>query len=168
MKGMVTLTGTARKPSRRRERARWTVRLAATALLQLFPAIAMAEDGYELWLRYRALAAEQAQPVRMQASELVSADEGPAIAAASAELRRGITGLLGTPLPVSEAVTRPGAIVIGSARSSTLIKGLGLELDALGPEGYLIRSMPVDGRPATVIGRRKTSASSTARSICCA
>ncbi|RZA36355.1 MAG: alpha-glucuronidase [Lysobacteraceae bacterium] len=155
MKRMVTLTGLCRKPLRLRELAFSALCLLATAWLALFPAVAMAEDGYELWLRYRALPADQAQALRTHASELVAPEGGPSIVAARDELQRGLSGLLGASLPITEVATAPGAIIIGSARTSRFIEGLGLDLDALGPEGYLIRSMRVNGQPATVIAARE-------------
>ena len=155
MKRMVTLTGLCRKPLRLRELAFSALCLFATAWLALFPAVAMAEDGYELWLRYRALPADQTQALRTNASELVVSEDSPSIIAARDELQRGLSGLLGASLPITETATGPGAIIIGSARTSRLIEGLGLDFDALGPEAYLIRSMPVNGRPATVIAARE-------------
>ena len=162
---MVTLTGTCREshgPERsagvrawpRIARTKFIVAMAFVAclLIQGFATqTALAEDGYDLWLRYRPLAADQAQALRTHASELVTAPGTPGLATARAELQRGVGGLLGATLPLSEAVTQEGAIVLGSARSSLLVAGLGLDLDALGPEGYVIRSMEVEGRQATVI-----------------
>jgi alpha-glucuronidase len=44
-----------------------------------------------------------------------------------------------------------GAIVIGTPASSSIVRSLGLPLDGLGNEGFLIRSVAIGGRPATVI-----------------
>ena len=162
---MVTLTATCREsrgagrptgmqawPTIARTRCRIAMAFMACLLLHAFSMQpAFAEDGHELWLRYRPLAVHQAQAVRAQASQLVAASGTPGLAAARAELEKGLGGLLGTTLPLSEAVTQDGAIVLGSARSSPRIAALGLDLEALGPEGYVIRSMEVEGRKATVI-----------------
>jgi len=110
-----------------------------------------AEDGYELWLRYRPMAAQQAQNFRLSASQLIAARDTPTQIATGAELLRGLGRLLGVVLPVSDAVTLDGAIVIGTAHSSPLVARLGLDLDDLGADGYLIRSMQIDGRRSTVI-----------------
>lgn len=112
---------------------------------------ALAEDGYDLWLRYRPLATEQAEVYRTHAAQLVAGQSTASLIAARTELENGSSGLLGVSLPLSEAVTHDGAIVIGSADSSPLVARLGLDLSALGPEGYLIRSMRIDGRRTTVI-----------------
>ncbi len=110
-----------------------------------------AEDGYDLWLRYRALAPEHADAYRAAASQLVAGDATPTQAATRAELLRGLEGLLGAAPPLSAAVTRPGALIVGTPASSPLIARLGLQTGGLGREGYLIRSVVVDGHAATVI-----------------
>ncbi|RZA31614.1 MAG: hypothetical protein EOP92_30320, partial [Lysobacteraceae bacterium] len=159
---MVPLTAISRGPGRTRDRSmerkprrRWGPALVAAAL-SFLPGLGVhavwAEDGYDLWLRYRPLAAERVPAYRARATELVAtAEQGPVLAAARSELRRGLGGLLGAPPPLSPVVTRDGAVVIGSARSSPLIARLGLDLDRLGPEGYLLRSMELEGRTTTVI-----------------
>ncbi|HET6397635.1 MAG TPA: alpha-glucuronidase family glycosyl hydrolase [Pseudoxanthomonas sp.] len=112
---------------------------------------AHAEDGYDLWLRYRPLPAAQAADARAAAAELVAPAATPMQRAARDELLRGLGGLLGARPAVGEAPSRDGAVVIGTPASSKVVAGLKRELAGLGREGYLIRSMRVDGRRATVI-----------------
>ncbi len=111
---------------------------------------AFAEDGYDLWLRYRPV--EEAARVRYQpaATALVSGAATPTLDAAQAELLRGLTGLLGSAPYVSPSV-RDGAVVFGTPKSSPIIAGLKLPLERAGDEGYLIRSVRIDGARATVI-----------------
>ena len=116
---------------------------------------AQAEDGHELWLRYGQLAASQADAARVHASQLIAGQGTPTRIAARAELLRGLSGLMGATLPVSEAVTRDGAIVVGTAASSPLVARLDLDLVSLGEEGYLIRTLAIDGHAATVIAGRE-------------
>ncbi len=118
-------------------------------LLAMLPA--HAEDGYELWLRYRQVDTAQAENYRMHASQLIAEQGTPTQVAARTELLDGLGGLLGIALPVAETVTRDGAIVVGTSRSSPLVARLGLDLGELGAEGYLIRSMLIEGRRTTVI-----------------
>jgi alpha-glucuronidase len=127
--------------------------LAMLALLLAVACVrpARAEDGYELWLRYRPITAVQAQGYRPYATQLIAGRSTPTLDAARDELLRGLGGLLREVPPSSNAVTRDGAIILGTPASSTLVAGLGLELAGLGREGYLIRSVRVDGHPATVI-----------------
>lgn len=119
------------------------------AALSLQPA--HAEDGYELWLRYRPLPAEQVDGYRAFASRLVAGAATPTQAATRAELLRGLGGLLGEPPPLSDAVAEGGTLIVGTAQSSPLIARLRLDIRDLGREGYLIRSVVIDGHAATVI-----------------
>src|SRR5580704_5814961 len=64
---------------------------------------------------------------------------------------RGLSGLLGAAPPTASAVDRDGAIIVGTPTSLPLIATLGLPLGTLGTDGYLIRSVQVNGHRATVI-----------------
>lgn len=112
---------------------------------------AQAEDGYDLWLRYRPLPAAQADAGRSHATQLVAGAATATQTAIRSELQRGLGGLLGQAPALSGRVTRAGAIVVGTPASSPLVAGLHLDLHGLGREGYLIRSALVDGHAATVI-----------------
>lgn len=116
---------------------------------------AHAEDGHELWQRYAQLPSAHADAYRAHASQLIAGQGAPTRNVARAELLRGLGGLLGAPLPVSETVTRDGAVVAGTATSSPLVARLGLDLASLGEEGYLIRTLAIDGHAATVIAARE-------------
>src|SRR5687768_9825774 len=109
----------------------WNVSLAA-------PAIAIAEDGYDLWLRYPQAAPEVLTRYRTSLTHIVTGAPSPTLEAARAELACGLEGLLGTALPQIETMDRSGALVFGTPRSSTIIAGLKLPLNELGNEGYLL------------------------------
>ncbi len=113
--------------------------------------VALAEDGYDLWLRYRPMEAGQVSAYRSQVTQLVAATATPTQAAARAELMRGLEGLLGAAPAAAKDVTQDGTVVVGTVASSPLIAGLALDTRALGPEGYLIRSTKVAGKTVTVI-----------------
>jgi alpha-glucuronidase len=123
--------------------------IAALAGFAGMPAAARGEDGYDLWLRYRPVEPEARSRYRSVAASIVNEGTSPTLDAAEAELRRGLAGLLGR-APGAGPAGR-GAIVIGTPASSPLVRGLGLDLSALGREGFLIRSVRLNGRPATVI-----------------
>jgi len=110
----------------------------------------MAEDGYDLWLRYPAAEPAAAEVIAAHARELVADDASPTLAAARAELTRALTSFTGKPPAVVGSPTQSGALILGTARSP-LIAGLELPLGRAGEEGYLIRSASVDGRAVTVI-----------------
>jgi alpha-glucuronidase len=110
---------------------------------------AHAEDGHDLWLRYRPIEGSWAIRYRSFSTEVVAA---PGANLAAQELLRGMTGLLAVTPTVGRRITRDGAIVLGTPGSSSA--GLGAsaaDLKALGSEGYLIRSMRVHGHRATLI-----------------
>ncbi|WP_425598012.1 alpha-glucuronidase family glycosyl hydrolase [Xanthomonas translucens] len=135
---------------RRPRRGAW-LRSACLWLALLVPiAVAQAEDGYDLWLRYQPLAEAQAAPWRAAATELVAGADTPMQRAARDELRRGLGGLLGAAPPLAAGAERAGAIVLGTPATPAIAR-LRLDTRGLGEEGYLIRSVVVDGRPLTAI-----------------
>ena len=125
-----------------------------TAALQLLAgATAAAEDGYRLWLRYDPLPRRMVEVYRPRVASVVVEGKSPTLDAIRTELVGGCTGLLGGSVPLAEKVERDGAVVVGTPQSSPLVAGLGWQrqLDALGPEGFRIRSAKLGGRPVTVI-----------------
>jgi alpha-glucuronidase len=122
-------------------------------LLGLAPAAA--EDGYDLWLRYRPLDSSARARLAPQARGIVvAAPQSATVNAAVDELQRGLAGMLGkapaaTPSPTGQAAD--GAIVL-AAKDAALRAGIkAQELEALGNEGYLLRATGGQGRKSTVI-----------------
>lgn len=131
--------------------ARW---LLALAVVLLPATAARGEDGYELWLRYRPLAATAgARGGRPAVTEVVIGAGSPTLRAARDEVARGLRGILGVEVPIVEAVTRDGALVAGTPARSSAIAAIdvGAGLGTIGNEGFVIRSMKVAGKRATVI-----------------
>jgi len=110
---------------------------------------AQAEDGYDLWLRYRPLPADVQTRDRAQATALViDAGGDPSILKAAEELDRALSGMLGAkPAPGD---IQSGAILLGTA-AQPRIQALNLPLGKLGNEGYLIRSTTIDGKKVIVV-----------------
>jgi alpha-glucuronidase len=123
---------------------------ACLAVVVLLPPAA-AEDGYDLWLRYRAIEASAHQSIDASLQELVKGAKSPTLDAAETELSRGLAQLTGRQIPLVASLTRPGAVIFGTPRSSPLIAALALPLERAGPEGYVIRSVSINQKPATVI-----------------
>ncbi len=123
----------------------------ALAFGSLVPTRAAAEDGYELWLRYQALPEAQARAARAHLSQLVIDDGTPMRAVTRDELVRGLEGLIGRSPPTVDEVSAEGALIVGTPQSQPLLQGLDLGLEGLGPEGYLLRSVRLDGRSAIVL-----------------
>ncbi len=112
-----------------------------------------AEDGYRLWLRYHPLPAQSIESYRTRITSLVIQGDSPTLQAIRSELSQGCSGLLGYQVPPADIIDRDGAIVVGTPKSSSIIAGLKLDrqLQAQGPEGYLIRSTRTGNRSITVI-----------------
>ena len=109
-------------------RGRWYLGLSLLACATA----AQAEDGYRLWMRYApATASQTADPVS------VRGEQTPMLAAAAAELRRANPAGLG-PVMLARA-TDPA------------VAALRLPVATLGDEGYLVRSVTIDGRPVTLV-----------------
>jgi alpha-glucuronidase len=110
-----------------------------------------AEDGYDLWLRYRPLEGELAPHLAADLSVIVTPRQMSATSrAALAELERGLGGLLGKS-PTLSLDLRAHALVIGTPSSAPALARLDLPLDRLGDEGFVVRGARIDGKPVTVI-----------------
>ncbi len=131
-------------------RALLAAMIAAALFLTNAAGAAKAEDGYDLWLRYPAVEAGAAADYRVAATQLVVAGESASLGVATDELERGLSGLLSATPDRADAVSRDGAVLVGRAEDAA-IAALGLDLSGLGAEGYVIRSLEVDGHAATVI-----------------
>lgn len=112
-----------------------------------------AEDGYELWLRYTpvsnpALLASYKQRV----TEFQISGQSATISTIRDELTKGLNGLLKVNPSFVKNSTKSGAVLIGTAASSsTIAAALQNSLKQVGDEGYIIVSKMVNGKPATII-----------------
>ena len=112
-----------------------------------------AEDGYELWLRYRRVDdTARLAAYRAAISSILVPGNSPTSAATVRELRRGLEGLLGAPVPVVWEVARDGTVIAATA-ASPFVRELGLdaELARVGEEGYLLYTVRARGYVATLI-----------------
>jgi alpha-glucuronidase len=118
-------------------------------LLALLPHWAVAEDGHELWLRYKPVGGQAR--VQLQAGAravMLAAPASPTTQAAVAELQRGLKGLTGREPPLTPRIA-PGALLLVARAQAPA--GLTLPWDELGREGYALRSLTLQGRAVTVI-----------------
>jgi alpha-glucuronidase len=132
-----------------------SIRTFASLLILLLSAAsvqpATAEDGYELWLRYPQAAPDALQRYRGTITHVVAGSDSETLRATQSELTRGLTGVLGAAPALSNKVERAGALLFGTPRSSAIIAALNLPLEKLGPEGYVLRTVSLERRQATVI-----------------
>ena len=119
--------------------------IMASALLISAPR-ALAEDGYDLWLRNAPADAAAAQQIGANARSIVGG-ASPTLMIARRELQRGIAGLTGATVPLT-ATVQQGAILLQSAARQDKPS---VPTDGLGADGYAIRSLTIAGKPVTVI-----------------
>jgi alpha-glucuronidase len=114
---------------------------------------ARAEDGYDLWLRYQRIEdPARLKEYRSAIASILVAGSSPTAAVTARELRRGLEGLLGRPVPGVTDVSRDGTVIAGTPASPLVREAdLGPALAAAGGEGYLLRSVRLRGRRAIVI-----------------
>ncbi len=112
-----------------------------------------AEDGYRLWLRYDPLSSEQITKYQPFITQGVVPGRSATMTIVRNELAQGLSGLLGKEVPMSEQVTRDGAIIAGTPDSAPLLQQLSLEdtLRQLGEEGYWLFSTRINNKACTVI-----------------
>jgi alpha-glucuronidase len=122
------------------------------ALLLMLVAVgsASAEDGYDLWLRYKPLPAEQRSSYQPAAAQLVMPASSPTLKVAKEELLRGLAGLLGSAPAVVERVSASGALVVGTPASIPQLARVGA-LNGLKRDGYVLVATRTDDRSAIVI-----------------
>ncbi|WKL58341.1 alpha-glucuronidase family glycosyl hydrolase [Asticcacaulis sp. ZE23SCel15] len=124
---------------------RWIV--AVCALMLALPV--QAEDGYDLWQRYRPVEAGYAIP----ATSIVSEGTTPTLTAAAQELERGLSGLSGK--MIETGTLRDNAIIIGTPSGSAAIALLNPDLTKAGEEGYVIRTTRLNDKPVTIIAANR-------------
>ena len=76
---------------------------------------------------------------------------------AKKELQQGLDGLLDTNLPETDGISK-GTLLVGTPASSKVLSGIHAitnEISGLGDEGFLIKTLKVNGTPCTVIAARK-------------
>lgn len=108
---------------------------------------AMAEDGYDLWLRYARADQGRAGAIAAHASVIAAQGDSPTIRAATQELQRGVAGMTGSAPALSRT---PGRNALWLSTSLSTLT-LPFKPQTLGTEGYAIRSMQVNGQPVTLI-----------------
>jgi alpha-glucuronidase len=98
---------------------------------------AMAEDGYDLWLRYKPVEASYAAQYKPHATAIMGGDS-PIIISAKAELQRGLDGLLGQTTALTDGPVE-GAILLATGDPT------------IAAEGFTITSQVLGGKAVTVI-----------------
>jgi len=126
--------------------------LGWACLLAITSAPTLAENGYRMWLRYEPAAdSNRLAEYRRTVRSLVVTGRSAALEAARHELKAGFSGILGRQIEIRREPS-PGSVILGAARSPLIGKLVSpRDLETLGKEGYLIRTVPIAGGTATVI-----------------
>lgn len=134
------------------------LKLIYIAALILCMPMLHAENGYDLWLRYQKV--DNSQLLNSYSKTLAKLNfpvNSATLTEAKNELQQGLDGLLDTNLPETDGISK-GTLLVGTPASSKVLSGIHAitnEISGLGDEGFLIKTLKVDGIPCTVIAARK-------------
>lgn len=134
------------------------LKLVYIAALILCMPMLHAENGYDLWLRYQKV--DNSQLLNSYSKTLAKLNfpvNSATLTEAKNELQQGLDGLLDTNLPETDGISK-GTLLVGTPASSKVLSGIHAitnEISGLGDEGFLIKTLKVDGIPCTVIAARK-------------
>ena len=121
-------------------------------LILLLSYVAKTENGYDLWLRYKKV--DNALMLQQYSSALSAINisgTSPTMVAAKEELVKGLEGLLGKKVAVTNSIT-VNSIVAGTPSSSVTIRSLTLaQLAQAGEEGFVIVTKTTGGKRLTAI-----------------
>lgn len=112
------------------------------------------EDGAELWLRYKKVPIPgRLAEYQSALTHVVRAGDSAPLKAIEAELVKGLSGLTGKDIPMSDEPTGDGAVVFGTPESSPIIKSLNLadRLTTVGDEGYVVMASETSGKEVIVV-----------------
>jgi alpha-glucuronidase len=120
-------------------------KMIALCWLLTFVSLCRAEDGYDLWLRYKTIEdAKTAAAYRTQIKSFIVAGNTATSGIIRAELIRGLRGMLQENISETREGGRvaDGTVVIGTSGNSSIIRDAGLqaELAKAGEEGFVIRT----------------------------
>ncbi|WP_207494779.1 alpha-glucuronidase family glycosyl hydrolase [Aridibaculum aurantiacum] len=115
--------------------------------------VAKAENGYELWLRYQKVNnAPLLQSYNSIISSINFAGASATTTVAKEELIKGLKGLLGKNIPVTNSITA-NTLVVGTPATSATIRSLPIQsqLKSAGDEGFVVMTTSTGGKKVTTI-----------------
>jgi alpha-glucuronidase len=115
--------------------------------------VASAEDGYELWLRYKPVQnATLLKQYQSQIKGLLIEANSPTLDIVSSELEKGLRGLLAKPMEIHSQVSQGSVVAITGKHA--LINGntqIQNRLKNIGKEGFAILSTTLNGKKCILI-----------------
>ena len=130
-----------------------SLRLLAAALLGALAIspVAHAETGAEAWLRYSALAPQEAKQYARLPRETVLLDDSVVLKTAQQELMLGVAKMPGRTLRTGARVPQESAIVLGTlVELHTVAPGL-TPPHELGTDGYWLKRAPIRGLDCLIV-----------------
>lgn len=119
--------------------------------------LGMAENGYDLWLRYQKISDKSLLDHYTTKNKQIvfPTQNSKQLKAAYNELEMGIEGLLGLDLKKTETLSENG-LIIGTPESSSIIasSNYAKEIVNLNKEGYIIRTAKINGKNCTLIAAK--------------
>ncbi|MGV3540405.1 MAG: alpha-glucuronidase family glycosyl hydrolase [Rufibacter sp.] len=116
--------------------------------------IALADNGYRLWLRYDVIPnTEKLKQYRQAFQEVIIPGSSPTVNVIKEELKNGLNSLLNQAIPFKEAPDQQYVLVVGTPATLPLLKSfdVGKKLSAIGQEGYLLLTHKSKGKTYTVV-----------------
>ena len=114
-------------------------------ILIILPALTKAENGYDLWLRYKKISNNSLlDQYKKQIISPVVLGSSQTIAIIRTELTQAFSALTGIPYKVLSSPGKSGSFIAGTVSSSTIISSIITkeELNNIGNEGFIIKTRP--------------------------
>ena len=111
----------------------------------LLPALLKAEDGYDLWLRYKKISNNSLlDQYKKQITSPVVLGSSQTIANIKTELTQAFSGLTGTSYKILSSPGKSTTFIAGTVSTSTVISSVVTkdELSHIGNEGFIIKTRP--------------------------
>jgi len=111
----------------------------------LLPALLKAEDGYDLWLRYKKISNNSLlEQYKKQITSPVVLGASPTIAIIKTELAQAFSGLTGASYKILSSSDKSSSFIACTVSTTTIISSIVTkeELKLIGEEGFIIKTRP--------------------------
>ena len=111
----------------------------------VLPALVKAEDGYDLWLRYKKISnSALLNQYKKQIISPVVFGSSQTIAIIKRELSLAFSGLTGSPYKIASSVNKSSTFIAGTISTSTIFSSIVTkdEAGSIGNEGFIIKTRP--------------------------
>jgi alpha-glucuronidase len=114
-------------------------------ILIILPVLVKAENGYDLWLRYKKISNNSLlDQYKKQITSPVVLGSSQTITIIKTELTQAFSGLTGTSYKILSSLDKSSTFIAGIVSSSTIISSIITkdELNRIGDEGFIIKTRP--------------------------